>query len=174
MSEQLNSRPAKTEYPPYFEGYVALVPDGAVREILSRQIADTLALLSGIDEARGDYRYAPDKWSIKEVVGHVLDAERVFQYRALCFARGDRQSLPGFDQDEYMRHANFGAYALSDLADELAQVRRTTVALLRGLDAAAWLRRGIANNSEASVRAIAYIIAGHELHHVRVLRMKYL
>src|SRR5918912_1114086 len=120
MSKQLTGRPDKTEYPPYFEGYVALVPDGDVREILSRQIADTLTLLNDVGAARGDHRYAPDKWSVKEVVGHLIDAERVFQYRALCFARGDRQPLPGFDQDEYMRLANFGARELSELADELA------------------------------------------------------
>ncbi len=174
MSAQLTSRPAPTEYPPYFEGYVSLVPAGDVRETLRRQIDDTLAFLRGLDATRGDHRYAPDKWSVKQVVGHMIDSERVFAYRTLCFARGDQQSLPGFDQDEYMRHANFDAQTLNDLADELALVRQTTLQLFRGLDDAAWQRRGTANNNEASVRALAYVIAGHELHHVNVLRTKYL
>ncbi|HEX8071858.1 MAG TPA: DinB family protein [Pyrinomonadaceae bacterium] len=174
MSAQLTARPDRTEYPPYFEGYVSLVPDGDVLDTLSRQIDDTLALVERADPAWGDHRYAPEKWSVKEVFGHMIDSERVFNYRVLCFARGDRTPLPGFDQDDYMRLANFSDRALADLAAEFAQVRRTTLLLFRGLDDAAWPRRGVANNNEATVRAMAYIIAGHERHHVQVLRTKYL
>jgi hypothetical protein len=174
MSQQLTARPDHTEYPPYFEGYVSLVPDGDIVATLERQIADTLSLLDSGGGTWGEHRYEPGKWSVKEVVGHMIDSERVFNYRALCFARGDRQSLPGFDQDEYMRQASFGTRTLADLAAELAQVRRTTILLFRGFDAPAWSRRGVANNNEATVRAMAYIIAGHELHHVQVLRTRYL
>lgn len=174
MSAFTSVRPETNEYPSYFEGYVSLVPAGDVVELLSRQIADTRALLGGVPEGRANDAYEPGKWSVKELVGHVIDSERVFAYRALCIARGDRAPLPGMDQDEYARHANFGARLLADLADEFGHVRAATLCLLRHLDEAAWLRRGVANANEMSVRALAHIIAGHEAHHVNVLRTRYL
>jgi hypothetical protein len=140
---------------------------------LERQLGETLALLRGFAEERAGAGYEPGKWSVKEVVGHMIDGERVFAYRALCFARGDRTPLPGFEQDDYVAGGNFNARTLADLIDELEAVRRATLSLLRGLDADAWRRAGTASDNEVSVRALAHIIAGHELHHVRVLREKY-
>jgi len=168
------ARPEAGEYAPYYEKYIALVPEGDVTATLAQQIGDTLALLGGIAEERANAGYEPGKWSVKEVVGHLIDSERVFAYRALRFARGDLTPLPGFEQDDYVRAANFNAHALRDLAEELAHVRAATLSLLRHLDGEAWLRRGTANDSEVSVRAIAHIIAGHEAHHVGVLRTRYL
>lgn len=166
--------PAPSEYAPYYQKYVSLVPAGDVVETLRRQSADTLALLGAISEERAGTRYEPGKWSVKELVGHLLDSERVFTYRALRFARGDRTPLPGFDQDPYVRAGNFDARTLADLAAEFEQVRAATVSLLRSLDEEAWGRRGTANDNEVSVRALAYIVAGHEAHHVNILRTKYL
>ena len=168
------ARPGADEYPAYFEDYVSLVPAGDVLQTLGRQIDDTLATLRGIDEERAAASYAPGKWTVKQLAGHVVDSERVFAYRALCIARGDTAPLPGMDQNVYVEHANFDARPLASLADELERVRATTLDLLGHLDEPAWLRRGTANGSQMSVRALAHIIAGHELHHARVLRERYL
>lgn len=174
MSATAFARPEENEYAPYYGKYVSLVPDADVVETLERQIEDTLALLGGVGEERAAHRYEPGKWSIKEVVGHLIDAERIFAYRALAIARGEQKPLPGMDQDEYMAGANFDARTLADLAEEFAHVRRANVLMLRGLSADAWSRRGVASDNEVTVRAIAYIIAGHEAHHVRILRTRYL
>ena len=170
----LSRRPAATEFAPYYARYIDPVPDGDVVATLEAQLAETLALLGGIPEPRGTHRYAPDKWSIKEVVGHVSDSERIFAYRALRIARFDETPLAGYDQDPYVAAGQFDARAIADLAAELAAVRRATLALLRGLPGAAWDRRGTANGVGVSVRALAWIIAGHERHHVRLLRERYL
>ena len=128
----------------------------------------------GFTKSKGDFAYAPGKWTIKQVVGHICDAERIFAYRALRFARGDVAPLPGFDENAWMPAARFDARPLGDLAAELDAVRRATLALLRTFDADALARRGTANNKEISVRALAYVIAGHERHHVGILRERYL
>jgi uncharacterized damage-inducible protein DinB len=174
MSNLAATQPQPTEYAPYYEKYIALVPEGDIVATLSRQLDDTLSLLRSLTEAQGDSRYAPGKWSIKELVGHVIDGERIFAHRALRFARNDQTPLPGFEQDDYVRAGNFGNRRLSDLADEFEQVRRATLSLLRSLDDEAWLRRGAANDTEVSVRALAYILAGHETHHKQILRERYL
>jgi hypothetical protein len=168
------ARPSADEYAPYYETYVSLVPEGNVVGTLAQQLEETLALLRNVPAAREDFSYEPDKWSIKEVVGHMTDAERIFSYRALCIARGDKANLPGMDQVEYMTNATFSKRRLGDLAAEFEYVRRATLSLLRHLDEDAWLRRGTANDNEISVRALAYILAGHEAHHVNVLRERYL
>jgi hypothetical protein len=131
-------------------------------------------LIRSIPEARGDHRYAEGKWSVKEVIGHVIDTERVFAYRALQFARGDATPLAGFEQDDYVRCGSFDKRSLSDLADEYEQVRRATISLFANLDQGAWTRRGTANKNEVSVRGLAFIVAGHERHHVEILRTRYL
>ncbi len=174
MPTPFNVRPQLGEYASYFEGYVSLVPDGDVVELLSRQIEETTGLLRSLPESRGSHRYEPGKWSVKELIGHMSDTERVFAYRALCIARGDTAPLPGMDQDIYVAGANFDARTLADLTDEFEQVRRASLALLRPMDETAWLRRGTANNNPFSVRALAYVCAGHELHHLQVLRNRYL
>jgi uncharacterized damage-inducible protein DinB len=167
-------RPASTEYAPYYVRYISRVPEGSIVETLEKQMNDMLGLLRGIPEERGDHRYAEGKWSIKEVIGHVLDAERIFAYRALRFARGDRTELAGFEQDDYVKTANFDSRTLADLAAEYEHVRRSTISLFRALNEEAWARTGLANENEVSVRALAFVMAGHELHHADVLRELYL
>lgn len=167
-------RPEASEYAPYYDKYVALVPTGDVIETLRRQSADTLALLRSIPEDKAGARYAPGKWSVKELVGHVIDTERIFTYRALRFARGDRTSLHGFDQDPYVLAADFDTRTLADLGEEFAHVRAASLSLFQSLNEAAWQRGGTASDNEVSVRALAYITAGHEAHHIQVLRERYL
>lgn len=168
------ARPDSSEYPSYCEAYVSRVPDGEIVEILRTQLDDTLALVRNIPEGRGDFRYAEDKWSIKEVIGHVIDSERVFAYRALRFGRGDTTPLSGFEQDDFVRGGSFEKRTLKDLLEEYEHVRRSTISLFANLDSGAFGRRGNANNNEVSVRGLAYIVAGHELHHVDILRNRYL
>jgi len=168
------SRPAQGEFLPYYERYIGLVPAGDVLSTLDSQMSDTQALLGGLPASTATYRYAPDKWSVNEVIGHIIDSERIFAGRALRFARGDVTPLPGFEQDDYVRNSKFDAYPLAELASELDTVRRATVFLFKHLEEPAWMRRGIANNAEVSVRALAYIIAGHELHHREILHARYL
>jgi uncharacterized damage-inducible protein DinB len=168
------ARPEAGEYAPYYAGYISQVPEGDVVELLRAQIRETMELLGGILEERGGHRYAPGKWSIREVVGHMADVERIMAYRALRIARGDRTPLPGFDENAYVPAANFDARTLDSLAREYVTVRRATVAFLETLDAEAAARRGTVNNLEVTVRALAYIIAGHERHHVNILRERYL
>ena len=142
--------------------------------VLENQLNSTRAFLGGISEKQGNHRYEPGKWSIKEVVGHVADTERVFAYRALRFARNDQTELPGFDQDTFAANANFANLPLSDIVDEYVAVRMATVLLLRHVANDAWNRRGIANKNEMTVRALAFTIAGHELHHIDILKTRYL
>jgi uncharacterized damage-inducible protein DinB len=167
-------RPDETEYAPYYGRYIGRVPDGDILARLESQLAETLALLRGLTPEQAAHRYAPDKWSIKQVVGHMSDTERIFAYRALRFARNDSTPLPGFEQDDYMAAARFDERTLGDLADELELVRRSSLALLRPLDESAWQRRGVASGAEMSVRALAYTMAGHEIHHREILVTKYL
>ena len=166
-------RPAAAEYAPYYGRYIDKVPDGDLLRTLADQARETQALLAGLSDAKALHRYAPGKWSIKEVIGHVTDAERVFCYRALRFARGDTIALPGFDENAWVPAGNFDARPLGDLAAELDAVRRSSIALLKGLDPAALARRGTASDNPVSVRAIAWIIAGHERHHVALLHERY-
>ncbi|MGH7682410.1 MAG: DinB family protein [Candidatus Eiseniibacteriota bacterium] len=167
-------RPSPSEYAPYYGKYIELVPDGPIVDVLRSQMAQTLKLLRSIPEAKGSHAYAPGKWTIKDVVGHVTDGERVFSYRALRFARGDETALPGFDENLYAPQGQFGSRTLQNLTDELEIVRRSTVALFEGLPKDAAARKGTASNNPVSVQALAYIIAGHERHHVRILRERYL
>jgi hypothetical protein len=166
-------RPGPGEYAPYYDRYISLVPGSDILETLDSQRRETMLLLCGREELDGDYRYAPDKWTAKEVLGHICDAERVFAYRALRVSRGDHTPIEGFEQDDYVHNGPFAQRPFAELIDDYIAVRRATLTLLRNLDEAAWSRRGIANNNEVSVRAIAYTIAGHELHHRRILDEKY-
>jgi hypothetical protein len=166
-------RPQSGEYAPYYDRYISLVQGDDILNTLDQQRRDTMLLLSCRDEEDGNFRYAPEKWSAKEVLGHVCDTERVFAYRALRIARADATPLEGFEQDDYVRNGPFANSPLSDLVEDFIAVRRATLSLLRDLDEAAWMRRGIANKNEVTVRALAYTIAGHELHHRRILQEKY-
>lgn len=167
-------RPAPTEYVPHFAQYVDLVPEGDVLDLLRRQVDETAALVGKLSDRDADFRYAEGKWSIKEVVGHIADTERIFVYRALCFARHEAAGLPGFDENEYVRHANFSSRSLQDLLSEFRTVRAATLSFLSGLDAEALTRRGTANQREYTVRAIAYIMGGHERHHTKIIAERYL
>jgi hypothetical protein len=166
-------RPEPGEYAPYYDRYISLISGEDILGTLDRQRREMLLLLCGHDESDGDLRYAPDKWSVKEVIGHVCDTERVFAYRALRIARGDRTPMEGFEQDDYVKNGPFARAPLAEIIEDYIAVRRTTLTLLRNLDEAAWMRRGIANKNEVSVRALGYTIAGHELHHRRILEEKY-
>jgi hypothetical protein len=171
---RFDDRPSPDEYGAFYAGYVSRVPAGDLTAILRTQIHETLDLLGTVSGERANYRYAPGKWTLKEVVGHMADTERVMSYRALRIARGDSTPLPGYEQDDYVASAGFGRRGLDDLAAELAALRQATVLLLAGLDEEAWLRRGTASGQPASVRALACIIAGHELHHRDVIEARYL
>ena len=167
------SRPQPSEYAPYYDRYISLIQGEDILGTLDQQRRQTMLLLSSRDEDDGNFRYAPGKWSAKEVLGHVCDTERIFAYRALRIARADTTPLEGFEQDDYVRNGPFAQRPLADLVEEFIAVRRATLSLFRNLDEAAWLRRGSANKNEVSVRALAYIIAGHEVHHRSILQEKY-
>jgi hypothetical protein len=167
-------RPDPGEYAPFYGRYVEMVPEGDIVAILARQSGDTLALLRELDDRQALHRYAPGKWSIKEVLGHIADCERVFSYRALRFARGDETELPGFDENAWMPPADFDSRPLAGLVAEFMSVRSATVALLAGLPHAAWERGGTASRARVTVRALAWMTAGHELHHRDILAVRYL
>ena len=174
MSRVSIPRPAPTEYAPQYEDYVRRVPQGDIIHTLERQLAETSALLSGIAEDQANFRYAPGKWSIKEVLGHLTDTERIFTYRALCFARNDKTALPGFDENDYVRFAKFYNRTVPDLLNEFGHVRNASIGLFQSLDEEEMVRRGVANGREFTTRSIAYIVAGHERHHLSILRERYL
>lgn len=167
-------RPGADEYSPYYERYVSKVPDGEITTVLAQQIEATLELLRGIPESKGSHRYEPGKWTLRESIGHVIDSERIFSCRALRIARGDTTPLPGFEQDDYVPTSGAERRTIGDLADELEHVRRATLDLYRHLDDEALARRGTASGATITPRALAYIIAGHERHHVMILRERYL
>jgi uncharacterized damage-inducible protein DinB len=169
-----DSKPQSTEYGPNVAEYISRISAGDVIGTLESQLEETLALVGGLSDEQADYRYAEGKWSVREIIGHLCDAERVFSYRALRFARGDRTPLAGFDENEYMRHSPYDEVPLADLLSEFASLRRATIHFFRNLDEIALMRSGPANGLETSVRAFAFIIAGHENHHQEILRTRYL
>lgn len=174
MSTLLATPPDAAEYGAFYAGYIARVPAGDVLQTLAAQLDDTTRLIAEFGDARADHRYAPGKWTVKEVVGHLADTERVFAYRAMRIARGDATPLPGFDENAYVAHANFGRRPLADLVRDLELVRQSTLSLFAGLDDAALVRHGTASNNPLTPRAAAYITAGHERHHAAILRERYL
>ncbi|HEY2924760.1 MAG TPA: DinB family protein [Candidatus Eisenbacteria bacterium] len=167
------ARPAADEFLAYYGKYIDLVPGEDAMPALSGQIADTLRLLRPVDEAKALHRYAPGKWSVKEVVRHLADAERIFAYRALRMGRGDTTPLAGFDENTYAPAGRFDERPLADVLQEFEHVRAASLALFRGFDDEALRRRGTANNATVSVRALTWIAAGHELHHRRLLVERY-
>lgn len=167
-------KPEANEYAPYYGKYVELVPAGEITGTLKAQAEQTLALLRSLDEAQGLHAYAPGKWTIKQLLGHVIDTERIFAYRLLCIGRNDRTPLPGFEQDDYVASTDFNARPLASLIDELAAVRQATVQLSQHFTDAEWQRRGTASEKEITARALAHIIAGHELYHLDILKTRYL
>jgi hypothetical protein len=170
----MTTRPEPNEYEPHYEKYIGRVPDGDIISILNAQMENTLSFLRTISEEKASYSYAPGKWTVKQVLGHIMDTERVFAYRALCIGRNDKSWLPGFEQDDYVENANFDRRTLQSLIEEMAAIRHATVELFKHFTDEEWRRRGIANQKEISARALAYNIAGHELHHLEILRSRYL
>ncbi|MBE1443971.1 DinB family protein [Paenibacillus sp. OAS669] len=170
----MNQRPASSEYAPYYGTYIQLVPaEGDLIQILEDQLQRTSAFLSGLTEEQGNYRYAEGKWSVKEVIGHITDNERIMSYRLLRIARGDTTPLPGYDQDTMMEGSPFQHCTLAYLLEDFKAVRQATLTLLRSLTEEAWRREGTASDCVISARALACVIIGHELHHLQVLRDRY-
>ncbi len=168
------TRPADDEFAPYYGGYIALVPGGDVRDHLRQQLHETLATLTGVGDDVATRAYGPGKWTLKEVLSHICDAERVFAYRLLRIARGDETPLPGFEQDHWIPTSGANTRTLASLLIEFASVRAATLTLLASLPDEAWARRGTASGKVLSARALAYITAGHEKHHMRIIRERYL
>lgn len=170
----MRQRPDTGEYAAYFMPYINLVPEGDLLQILKRQSEELSELLQGVSEEQAGYRYAPGKWSLKEVLGHIADTERVMSYRLLRVARGDATPLPGFDENLFVSGAAFDRIPLQALLEDFKRVREATLSLLSTLPEEAWTRRGVINNTETTARALAYILAGHELHHRKVIEERYL
>ena len=175
MASTIVRRPASSEYAPYYDTYIKLLPDPEVDlvKVLAQQIQGTHALLKGLKDEKANFAYAPGKWTVKEVVGHMSDVERVMSYRALRIARGDTTPLPSFDENAWVPAAKFGRLPIHQLVDEFAAVRNATIDLVKELEPDAFQRKGTASNKEVSVRALLFIIAGHERHHVNLLRERY-
>lgn len=170
----MTSRPDRDEAAEYYYTYIDQVGSGDIRDIIDAQGSETVSFLRRLDEAQSRHRYAPDKWTIGEVVSHLNDTERLFVFRAMWFARGFDTPLPSFDQNVALASAGAGDRSWSSLVDEFAAVRAATAAFFRDLPADAWMRRGMASGFEFTVRALAYIAAGHVSHHVRILNERYL
>jgi hypothetical protein len=166
-------RPSPDEYGGFYAGYIDAVPPGDLISLLLSNATETTSLLSGLNKEQADRAYAPGKWTIKELLGHLSDTERVMSYRALRIARGDSTPLPGYEQDPYVTAGRFGARPLVDLIEEFEAVRRASITLFRSFDDDAWLRRGTASGHPISVRALGCIIIGHENHHRTVLVQRY-
>ena len=174
MTKIESGRPETTEYAEYYGRYFGKIEGTDVVAVLEEQLPWAPSVLRGIDEAKADFRYEPGKWSIKEVIGHVIDCERVFSYRALSFARSDNTALPGFDQDQWAANANYSNLSLAKIIDEFEAVRRATILLFRHLDEAAWRRRGNADGKDMTTRSTAFVIAGHLQHHMEIIKTRYL
>lgn len=167
------SRPTETEYAPSFESYVSHATEDDILPAMRSQIDALDVLLDRVTPERETYAYGEGKWTIRQIVGHLIDGERVFGYRALCIARGETQDLPGFDENAYMPNAPYEHVDLEDLLSEFRLVRLSNIAMFRALDETAWTRMGMANGAPVSVRALAYVMVGHARHHMGVLRERY-
>lgn len=167
-------RPNPGDYNPYFEQYIKLVAGDDIIKILYKQNRKTLKLLNSISDYKGNYRYADGKWTIKEIVGHLVDAEKILAFRALCLARGEKKSLPGYDHNEYVKTGNFNSRELADLTFELKLARESNIVTFKSFSKEMLHAKGIANEASVTVLALLFIIAGHEKHHVNVLEEKYL
>ncbi|GGG77989.1 DinB family protein [Paenibacillus radicis (ex Gao et al. 2016)] len=169
----MNGRPLAEEYEGYNKAYVELVPDCNIKDYLGKQLDDMTAFLSEIPEELGDYSYAPGKWTLKEVIGHISDNERIMSYRLLVIARGEQQVLPGYDQDPYMATVDYSGNTLGQLIEDFVLARRASLSMIGLLSEEAMLRTGTANG-RVSVRALAYILAGHAQHHWNGIVSNYL
>lgn len=167
-------RPQNGEYGSHFEPYIEKVPDVDLASLLESQIEEFIQLLSGISEEQAKFRYAEGKWSLKEVLGHVADTERIMSYRLLRVARGDKTPLPGFEENLFVAHSKANSRSINDLLQDFAAVRIATLSLFRQLDDEAWTRVGSVSGHDCSATALAYIIAGHAIHHIGIVQERYL
>lgn len=165
--------PVTGEYDPYYDNYISLVEKGDIIEILSSQKDETINFFSKIPDEKGNYRYAPDKWSIKELAGHLIDSERIFCYRILRLSRGDKTPLPGYDHNDYVKNGKFANRSMENLCSDFQAARNSTIELLKNFDDEDWSKTGTVNNKNASARAIAFALAGHVKHHISVIQEKY-
>ncbi len=170
----MSHRPTASEYASFYHTYVGKVPEGDLIKMLENQASETLALVGDISDEKGLYRYAEGKWSIKELMCHIIDTERVFAYRALRISRGDTTPLPGFNQDDYVAAFDADARSMASIIEEYQSVRRATITLFKSCTDEMMQRIGTASNSPVSVRALGFIILGHELHHRGILKTRYL
>jgi len=166
-------KPKQGDNNPYYDRYISLIGDDDIIEVLEEQRKTSEKFLKTFSEKQGNYSYADGKWTVKEVLGHVIDTEKIMAYRALAFARGEKQSLPGFEQDDYVAESNFNNRSLADLINEFLTARKSNIILFKSFDEDILNRRGIASDSEVTVLALIYIIAGHEKHHMKFLRERY-
>lgn len=166
------TRPDSTEHAPHYSKYVALVGEDDILSVLRSQIEEMRQFLSSVDESQANMLHPPYTWTLKQVVGHLNDGERIFAYRALRIARGDATPLPGFDENAYAKAGEFSHLRLRALAREFEVIRRSTLSLLENLDASSWSKRGEANGSPVSVRAVAFIMAGHVRHHLAIMKKR--
>jgi hypothetical protein len=173
MSEGECDRPASSEYDPFYETYVGRIGAGPIIPILTRQGRDLRECMSTLAPGSGDFRYALEKWSVKEVLGHLNDTERILGMRAMCIARGESVDLPGFDENDYVAAGNFAAREVDSLIHEFESLRAANVAMLDGLNQKDWKKTGQANGARVSVRALGWIVAGHVDHHLAVLADRY-
>jgi uncharacterized damage-inducible protein DinB len=172
---RLIEKPQAGEFPPYANMYIQLLPDdGLVLKHLKDNFVATKSLIFSLPEEKLNYKYAENKWTIREVLVHIIDDERIYAYRALCFARNDKTELPGFEQEDYAFYSGAAERSIENIFEEYEAVRNSTIALFNGLPGNSFLRSGTANNNKATVRALAYHIAGHELHHINIIKEKYL
>lgn len=167
-------KPALEMFPEYTRGYIKLVPEGYITDILAEQLETTYKLLSKVTEVQANYRYGEGKWTLSEVLGHLTDTERIMSYRILRIARGDTTPLLGFDENEFVQKATFYTRTMTDLLEDYQNVRRATISLLKGLPQKSLLNMSKANGYDVSVETIAYMISGHELHHLKIIKEKYL
>ena len=170
----LAAAPDASEFAPYAAQYVSLVAGTDILHTLDRQADEVKRAFTGVSDEKAAYRPSPDKWSIKEILGHITDTERIFAYRALRIARNDKTPLEGFDQDDYVRAARFDDKQLSELVDDFIVTRTATLSLMRSFAPETWVRRGVANGAGVSVRALAYMAAGHVAHHLNIVNKRYL
>ncbi|MFF2449500.1 DinB family protein [Neobacillus sp. NPDC058068] len=167
-------RPLENEYPNYYVPYVKLVPEGDLLSILKENLVDTAALLESLSEEDSHFRYASGKWSIKEVLGHMADTERIMSYRLLRIGRGDQTPLAGFNENDYIDGSQFDQLPIKNILEDFAATRNATITLIQNMPDEAWAKRGIANETDITSQAIAYIIAGHAIHHLKIIHERYL
>ena len=167
-------RPEKNEYTSYYDGYINDVKGNEPIRNLEEQFREIQSLLQSLSEDEANYAYSEGKWTVKEVLGHLIDCERIMSCRALCISRKEKQSLPGFEQDDYVREANFKDRTITNLLEDYRAVRKSTISLFKTFSEEMFNQRGIANDKEVTVLALLYIIAGHEMHHLKILQEKYL